>query len=261
MVPGRLTRADARAPSAPSTVERLESRTLLSVSLEHGVLTITGTDGNDQILVGVASRRSDQVHGRGRWRVLERGRASFCKVQVNGEVRRFKALKIHGVVVHAGAGDDTVVLGWHPRPHVPQPELRGIPRLLPLEADAVVHGGDGADSIVGGYGDDRLEGEGGDDRLYGLRGFDMVDGGDGNDVLGDACEDNSVSVMLGGPGDDIIVGGSGSRFGPGFSRPVPRTPRSMFGGPGNDQFHAFPEEVLDLEPGESVTPAVCERAV
>lgn len=259
MVPCRVTPSVAVAPSARSCVESLESRTLMSVSLEQGVLTLTGTDGNDRITVGVGSRRVTHVDWRGRWRVLQRARVSFVEVQVNEEVRRFRVGRIDRVVVHAGAGDDTVVVGGDYETNVP---VQRGPRLQPMAVDAVVHGGDGADFIVGGRGKDRLFGEAGDDRMFGLAGWgDTVDGGDGNDVLGDVCEDRSLSTMLGGPGDDILVGHHDS-----FLTVPPHNslaaqhgaPHSLFGGPGNDQFRAHTTEVRDLEPGESVTPAVCQ---
>jgi Ca2+-binding RTX toxin-like protein len=253
-----VTPPGALARPAPACAERLESRTLLSVSLEQGVLTLTGTDGDDQITAGVFTRRSVQAAWRGRWQVLdERSRVRYCEVQVNGEVRRFKAFKIKSVVVHAGAGDDTVILGGDYVTNVP---VQFAPRSQPLDADAIVHGGDGADFIVGGGRNDSLYGEGGDDRVFGLRGRDMVDGGDGNDTLGDPCEDRGISLMRGGPGDDILVGHRDAYLsGPPVTFGAQGVPSSLFGRPGNDQFQAGISEVQDLEPGESVgDPPVCQ---
>jgi Ca2+-binding RTX toxin-like protein len=284
-----------------SRFERLESRTLMSAALEHGVLTqgvldpdridasilplaavsvehgaltITGTDANDSIYVGVVSRQVDRGAWRGRGRVPERRRALYYEVSVIilpdghflraaedaggadpvGRLLRIPVGKVRSIVVNAGAGDDRVVLGGDYRTNFP---IVTFPKSRPAPVDAVVHGGDGADFIVGGRGNDLLYGEAGDDSMFGLAGLDTLDGGDGNDRLGDACEDRSRSTMLGGPGDDILVGKPAVSVDPGSSLLVPFAPHSMFGGPGNDQFQADASEVRDLEPGEGVSPAHC----
>jgi Ca2+-binding RTX toxin-like protein len=255
---------DAERPEHP-----LGDPMRIAVSLDQGVLTITGTDGNDDIIVGIASRRLDRVTWRGRWQFLQRARPRHYEVAVNvngfnvftllaGDVGRIPVGKVRSIVVNAGAGDDSVVIGGDYKTNVP---VLRYPRSQPATADAVVHGGEGADFIVGGGGNDRLYGEAGDDRMFGLGGFgNTVDGGEGNDVLGDACEDRGLSLMLGGPGDDILVGHPESYLTvPPGTYGSQGVPHSLFGGPGNDQFRAGISEVRDLEPGESVSEPVCHR--
>jgi Ca2+-binding RTX toxin-like protein len=259
MLAGRLTAPDGRAPSLPSRVEPLESRTLMSASLEQGVLTIMGTGANDQITVGTSSRNLERVAWRGRWRDVERASPRYIEVQVNGKVRRFPAGRVGRIVVDAGAGDDSVSLAGDTDLTDRLGLRRSIQwRLAPVERDAEVHGGDGADHIVGGSRFNRLYGEGGDDRIIG-GGLATLDGGDGNDTLGDACGGTGSSTLLGGPDDDLLVGNPDSFYPvdpPGSFR-AQFAPASLFGGPGNDQFQAATVEVRDLEPGESVNPVQC----
>jgi VCBS repeat-containing protein len=70
---------------------------------------------------------------------------------------------IPGLTVEGLGGDDHI-------------DLTG---LLPA---ALVHGGDGDDTIVGGAGDDRLFGDAGEDLLAGGPGEDLLDGGDDGDA-------------------------------------------------------------------------------
>jgi Ca2+-binding RTX toxin-like protein len=263
MVSCRGTPSGALAPATPARVEGLESRALMSVSLEQGVLTIIGTDGNDRITVGIARRAPaefEQAAWRGRWRV-ERASTRYVEVMFNGKVRRFPPGSVRNIVIDAGAGDDVVSLAGDTefRRFVHLHMLTYSGRVAPVNVDAAVHGGDGADFVIGGKRFDRLYGEGGDDRIIGLGGFDMLDGGEGNDHLGDACWDHGSSTLLGGPGDDVLVGHHDAfvAHDPPFSRRAQFVLHSLFGGPGNDQFQAVASEVRDLEPGESVTPAQC----
>jgi Ca2+-binding RTX toxin-like protein len=263
MVPARPPASASLAPAVPARVEPLESRTLMSVSLERGVLTITGTDGNDGIIVGIGRRSAqelEQAAWRGRWRV-ERASARYLEVKLNGKVRRFPPGSVRSIVIDARAGDDSVSLAGDTqfRRLVSLHTLIYPGRVAPVTVNVVVHGGDGADFIVGGKRFDRLYGEAGDDRIIGLGGLDTLDGGEGNDTLGNACWDHGSSTLLGGPGDDVLIGHHDGFVtnDPPSSRRAQFLLHSLFGGPGSDQFQAVPSEVRDLEPGESVTPAEC----
>jgi Ca2+-binding RTX toxin-like protein len=84
--------------------------------------------------------------------------------------------------------------------------LDGADNVRAGSAYAIVHGGDGADTLTGtrkgqrlfgGPGDDRLVGGSGIHQLYGGEGADSLDGGSGSDVL------------EGGAGTDVLAGGSG----------------------------------------------------
>lgn len=123
---------------------------------------------------------------------------------------------------------------------------------LPTDADQVMWGSDGADTIYGGGGrdiiagndgNDVLTGGAGDDSLMGERGNDVLDGGDGVDVL---FGDEGNDLLLGGAGndylisdagDDILVGGAGNdlltgsgsdtyRFSAGFGEDIIRNTRT-----------------------------------
>lgn len=80
------------------------------------------------------------------------------------------------VLIDAGAGDDEVYAPWN----------------------AIVHGGQGNDTLIGG---ETLLGGEGDDTLAEAA---TLDGGPGNDALRDG------SLLAGGPGDDVMNGGDGA---------------------------------------------------
>ena len=123
---------------------------------------------------------------------------------------------------------------------------------LPTDADQVMWGSDGADSIAGGGGNDIIIGDdgndvttggAGDDSLSGGRGNDSLDGGDGSDTLSGG-EGNDLLVggagndyLTGDTGDDILVGGAGNdlligsesdtyRFSAGFGEDIIRHTRT-----------------------------------
>src|SRR5688572_15674848 len=77
---------------SPATLEALEQRQLLSASLNNGVLTVTGTNADDRIIVS----RTFQ------WP------AFFTQVEENGVVTFSSANAINRVVVHALGGSDEV---------------------------------------------------------------------------------------------------------------------------------------------------------
>ena len=73
--------------------ESLESRTLLSVSLSGGTLTITGTPGKDNIVVAKKSRTVVQVTGAGPTKTYTTATFSGYRLSING-----------------GDGDDTITI-------------------------------------------------------------------------------------------------------------------------------------------------------
>jgi hypothetical protein len=101
------------------------------------------------------------------------------------------------VGVRAGLGDDTVRAG----------------------APAAVHGGAGDDELVGGQAGVRLYGGPGDDRLVGGANSDQLDGGGGRDELHGGAGDDQLTdgdrdgvAGAGGPGPDILDGGTEAHF-------------------------------------------------
>jgi hypothetical protein len=157
-----------------AALEALESRQLLTVSVDGGILFVTGTTGNDTITV----IRDPVVKG-----MLRVGVNSFYNAVDQGSIKQIR--------VDALAGDDRIT--------VDQSNGR---IATPLNAA----GGDGNDSITGGSGADGLSGGAGNDVLRGAAGKDVLDGGAGNDTLvgGDGRD-----VLTGGSGaDKLFTGGS-----------------------------------------------------
>jgi Ca2+-binding RTX toxin-like protein len=173
-------------------LQPLEPRQLLSATQTNGLLSVWGTDQNDQINI---SRSKTTVT------VTEK------TIQVSGNQTIITLLGKHTfpvsglgwVSVRTGAGNDSVTLTGG--------------RTTPFYFPATLDGGDGADSLaggagadllVGGNGDDRLSGGAGDDTLRGDAGNDRLSGMDGNDrAYGGAGEDN----LTGGAGSDLLDGG------------------------------------------------------
>jgi Ca2+-binding RTX toxin-like protein len=171
--------------SPRAVAEQLESRRLMdgTATLAAGVLTITGTDRNDVIVVG-----------------LDRKDATRLDVRINHISQAFDLEMIGSVVVDAGAGNDVVLVSE-----------RGGRLFLPFKVDAgagndIVATGSGNDVIVGGTGNDKLSGGAGDDQIDGGDGNDKLVGGADNDlILGDGGRDK----LVGDAGNDNLDGGDG----------------------------------------------------
>lgn len=127
-------------------------------------------------------------------------------------------------VVRGGFGKDTISGNL------------GNDRLYGEEDDDQLSGGDGDDVLEGGDGDDLLAGDNGADALYGDRGVDQLDGGNGNDFLfaGHGIGD----TLLGGAGDDEIVGSDDGKDDPKFEDAT-RFGDVIDGGDGNDVIYGL----------------------
>jgi len=170
-----------------SVVESLEQRTLLSASLVKGILSVTGTAGNDAI-------------------VLHRTRTAIV-VDINGSAKSFKAKAVKSIRVLAGNGDDQVNVDQSGQIFKTGLTISGG------AGNDTITGGSGGDVVTGGAGDDSLSGMGGNDLIYGDAGNDHLEGGAGNDVLGGDDEDilqlsatSPASVI----GNDFLDGGDGN---------------------------------------------------
>ncbi len=75
------------------------------------------------------------------------------------------------------------------------------------DADNVVYGGLGRDTLAGGSGNDSLYGDGDDDTIYLGVGDDFVGGGAGNDAIYGGAGRNTIH---GGLGNDTVQGGTGA---------------------------------------------------
>lgn len=212
----------SKAIQSAALFEGLESRTMLSATLSHNVLTVTGTDNNDTIVLTVVSKTQ-------------------YSVTLNGQQSKFATSKVNSIVINAGAGNDKINVKAVIAAKV---SLNGgdgndtinggggaesisggggDDSLSGGAGNDSIHGGDGSDFIVGGAGNDKIFGEVGDDYLYGDAGNDTLSGGDGNDILGGDDENTLLFVgqtalpdvagndsLSGGAGDDWLLGGIGN---------------------------------------------------
>jgi uncharacterized delta-60 repeat protein len=178
------------------------------VTLNGGVMTVTGSDDDDFIVINPVGRFVGTRQGVG---------------------RRFEPGEVTSYSVDAGAGDDAVV--------VREDDSR----------PAVIFGGVGDDRIAGSRGDDTLFGNAGNDRIDGHEGHDLIHGNGGRDKLSGDTGIEGASFgpdgndrlfggaggdwLAGGDGDDILDGGVGDDYldgGAGADR--------MMGNDGNDTF-------------------------
>src|SRR5690349_9766436 len=142
-------------------IEPLERRTLLAAFavLKDGVLTITGTGGNDTITAGRSPVDVDNL-----------SKGYIFVATLNNQELDFPDGSVASVVILAGAGNDNIQCGPRGR----------------IEAGAgsdTVFGGSGAVTIFGGAGNDTLAGGSGNDLIFGESGTDQISGAKGNDVL------------------------------------------------------------------------------
>lgn len=181
-------RQDCLNSAVRPVVEALENRQLLSVSLDDGVLAITGTEGADTISVRPAVRFADKL-----------------RVSVNGSHKLVDRALVHGILVNALGGDDWVAVeGMGDRLAIPATLLGGA-------GNDTLGGAFGKDLIRGGAGDDLVTGGGGDDSLIGSDGDDRLLGGDGADlILGGAGNDHISTSSYATWDGDVVKGGAGA---------------------------------------------------
>ena len=147
-----LTKRHHHAPYAggSASLEQLESRRLLSITLDGDTLRLTGTDGNDNL--SLSRTGIDNVIAR-----------------ENTNAAEFDLDDIDEIVIGGGAGDDVI------RVFANDLSDRGV--------DVHLSGGLGHDSVEGGGNDEEIFGDDGNDTLVGNAGHDTLDGGEGTDTL------------------------------------------------------------------------------
>jgi Ca2+-binding RTX toxin-like protein len=160
--------------------EALGDRTMPSITLSGGVLTVGGTAGADTIRVWSPSAGQLQV-----------------SVSSTGESRTFSLSQIGYLDIRCGGGNDFVSV---------RSDVTVDASVRGAAGNDIVNGGSGDDSILGGRGHDILRGRGGSDGVYGDYGNDLCDGGGGNDRCGGGSGSDDVR---GGSGNDDLDGGSG----------------------------------------------------
>lgn len=152
-------------------------QTLSGISLDRGVLTISGGSGNDVASVAPGSLRGTIVAKRGSY------------------TSTFNASDVTKIKFYGNDGDDSFT------------NTTSIPcEAYGHDGNDVLNGGGGDDFLVGGYGQDTIRGYAGDDTIWGSGGSDWLYGGEGNDLVkGHGGND----LIYGDNGDDRLYGGSG----------------------------------------------------
>lgn len=181
-----------------------------NVTLGGGNLSITGTEGNDEISMRYVPGKTDptktfiEINDLGGVDALPAGCFRNTANSIHCPVELVDAISIT-----LGGGDDTV-------------EIEGE-----LTEDMGLDGGGGNDDLESGDGNDDLEGGPGRDKLNGGKGRDDREGGPGNDTL-EASPGNDTQnggggndKLYGGPGKDNQKGGAGNDI--------------LLGGGGNDK--------------------------
>ena len=176
----------------PAGVEPLEPRAYLAVSLAFGQLVVSGTAGDDAILVNAAPPKTKAT----------------IQVQINGKRFNFHRKAVTDISVSGLGGNDTIQI-------IDKKKLLRVPITANGgEGNDTVTGSSGTELLKGGNGDDVIRGGGGHDQLYGGGGSDSLFGEGGNDTLGG---DNNDSLWLRGfaapdfgTGDDALDGGDGN---------------------------------------------------
>lgn len=150
-----------RRPSLRPKLECLEPRDVpaggISSSLgANGVLTLTGTDQNDQIVV---VRQGSQI-------------------RIAGVTQAFATNQVRSITIHGLGGADIIDLQ----------STNGDPLTVPTliyggAGNDIIQGSAGPDQIYGGSGNDTLFGHDGKDQLFGNTGTDLLNGGAGIDWL------------------------------------------------------------------------------
>jgi Ca2+-binding RTX toxin-like protein len=128
-------------------LEKLESRRLMSASatLDNGVLTIVGTDGDDQFMIWGSN---DTVYVRHLITGTVEGRVTWQR----GGGADFNGSQVQSIRIETGGGNDDVCIANKDEPF-------DIPMFIDGGAGHdVLAGGNAADTIVGGGGDDWIAG-------------------------------------------------------------------------------------------------------
>jgi Ca2+-binding RTX toxin-like protein len=193
------TRQPLRQAIRP-VLEQLEGRTLLSTTLNSGLLTIVGTPGDDAITIKClpGGLKLMEVWDNGVRRVYSRavvnsikilGKPGNDRIEIDDSLYSLKK----PAYIDGGAGNDT---------------------LIGASGADVIYGNDGNDLIVAQAGADRVWGGAGNDRILGGRGADLIDGGDGDDLIntGEDSEDGAD----GGAGANQINTGRAAMWKPQF---------------------------------------------
>ena len=187
-------------PASPH-VENLEPRQLLSVTVDDGVLTVTGTRRSDLVLLAIYQGR--------------------LQVRVNSGTTVFDPDQVERISIRTGRGNDRVYFGAFAGLGFGFPLHEGrlnFARETPIDLPVALDVGAGNDWANLAHGDVRASGGPGDDVINAGDGRNFLDGGDGNDALSGGA---GGGTFIGGAGQDAILGGKGND--------------TLIGGDGGDQ--------------------------
>jgi Ca2+-binding RTX toxin-like protein len=169
----RLTISDPVPPPAP----------IPFASVESGVLTARGDQGNDQFRLRVNDEQV-LISRNGFEMVFPRTDVSGISILMEGGNDGLFVESTHvGVYAYGGNGNDSI---------------------YGSSLNDTLVGGNGNDRMDGGAGDDKLVGNNGNDTIYGGPGADRIFGDEGDDRIFGA--DGSIDWIDGGEGYDIVSG-------------------------------------------------------
>jgi Ca2+-binding RTX toxin-like protein len=201
------------------SLEELETRRLLSVTVISGVLTVNnqGSPAARVILVDVDSSGSTPQY----------------RVTDNGKVHEFPETGIDSVYILGGPTSNSIEVDATFPNATSHNGLNGGPG-----PDTLVGSPGGHDVIFGGGGADSITSRGVDDVVNGNAGPDTIIGGPGNDtILGDKGRDSITltsgnNMAFGNQGNDTLIAGTGNDtiYGKGGADLIE-------GGEGNDQLN------------------------
>ncbi len=262
-------------------LEQLENRRLYSVSATlapNGLLTITGTGGDDNIYINRSVNGItvyDQSGSNLKWDFTP-GTIKKMKVDMGAGNDQFYISMEDAipVTIKGGDGDDNITTGTASDQidaGAGDDDVNGGDGNDYIDAGAGedgVGGGDGNDTILGNDGDDLLIGELGNDVIDGGLGADRIRGSEGNDTVTYATRTNNVTVdlsddisetpddgeagegdfveadienIIGGAGNDTLVGSTLPNSGENYT-----TNNMIWGGDGNDTIQGLDgNDVLD----------------
>ena len=179
-------------PTAKLRLEALESRDPASSAvLAGGSLTVTGTAGNDHLLI-------------------RRDGATIVVLDKTGIIGRFASAAVAKITVKAGAGNDLVKIASDVTQSAIIDGGSGKNLLQAGGGATTIIGSDGRTKLVGGTGTNTLMGGSGDERFVGGAGKNVVAAaGNGADAI--------VRVRI----DDLVTASPNDRIARNNPRPVP----------------------------------------
>jgi subtilase family serine protease len=181
-------------------MDPLENRRMLSASgavLSGSTLSITGTSGNDTIVVQ-----------------LDPGNSSDVQVTINSNSTYFVYSKIKEIKISDGSGNDDVAINGYVDVKAAITAGNGNDTLSGSSyGHDTLTAGSGSDLLISNGPDDSIKGGSGNDTITGSSaGYDTLTGGSGNDVI---TSEGLKNVLKGGSGNDTLSGGGADSITPG----------------------------------------------